>query len=106
MATDYKLRITAQDKSKKGFNSVNKNINSTQSAMKKLAGAFAGVFAVRQIVEFGNATFNFILDIANLKILPGDYDVAISSKLISNFKHKEQNVNYWIALEKTSTFTN
>ena len=54
MATDYKLRITAQDKSKKGFNSVNKSINSTQSAMKKLAGAFAGVFAVRQIVQFGN----------------------------------------------------
>ena len=54
MATDYKLRITAQDKSKKGFNSVNKNINSTQTAMKKLAGAFAGVFAVRQIVQFGN----------------------------------------------------
>ena len=56
MATDYKLRITAQDKSKKGFNSVNKNINSTQTAMKKLAGAFAGVFAVRQIVEFGKET--------------------------------------------------
>ena len=56
--------------------------------------------------EFGNATFNFVLNISNLKILPGDYDVAISSKLISNFKHKEQNVNYWIALEKTSTFTN
>lgn len=54
MATDYKLRITAQDKSKKGFNSVNKNINSTQSAMKKLAGAFAGAFAIRQIVQFGN----------------------------------------------------
>lgn len=56
--------------------------------------------------EFGNATFNFVLNISNLKILPGDYDVGISSKLISNFKHKEQNVNYWIALEKTSTFTN
>ena len=54
MATDYKLRIKAQDQSKKGFNSVNKNINSTQNAMKKLAGAFAGVFAVRQIVQFGN----------------------------------------------------
>ena len=53
MATDYKLRITAQDKSKKGFNSVNKNINTTQQSMKKLAGAFAGVFAVRQIVMFG-----------------------------------------------------
>lgn len=54
MATDYKLRITAQDKSKKGFNSVNKNINSTQQSMKKLAGAFASVFAVQKLVAFSN----------------------------------------------------
>ena len=66
MATDYKLRITAQDKSKKGFNSVNKNINSTQSAMKKLAGAFAGVFAVRQIVQFGNEALQVADDIGKL----------------------------------------
>jgi len=56
MATDYKLRISAKDNSKKGFSSVNKNINSTQSAMKKLAGAFAGAFAVRQIINFANET--------------------------------------------------
>lgn len=54
--------------------------------------------------EFGDATFNFILNIANLKILPGDYDVSISNKLISNFSHKELNLNYWIALEKTSQY--
>jgi len=66
MATDYKLRITAQDKSKQGFNSVNKNINSTQSAMKKLAGAFAGVFAVRQIVQFGNQALQVADDIGKL----------------------------------------
>jgi hypothetical protein len=56
MATDYKLRVSAKDDTKKGFNSVNKNINSTQSAMKKLAGAFAGAFAVRQLVTFANET--------------------------------------------------
>jgi hypothetical protein len=66
MATDYKLRITAQDKSKQGFNSVNKNINNTQSAMKKLAGAFAGVFAVRQIVQFGNEALQVADDIGKL----------------------------------------
>ena len=54
--------------------------------------------------EFGDATFNFVLSIANLKILPGDYDVSISNKLISNFSHKELDLNYWIALEKTSTY--
>lgn len=51
-----------------------------------------------------NSTFNFVLNISNLKLLPGDYDVSISSKLISEFKHKELNVRYWIALEKSSNF--
>jgi len=55
--------------------------------------------------EFPNDTnFNFILSISNLKILTGDYDVEISSKLISCFKHKDLNVKYWIALEKTSSY--
>ena len=50
------------------------------------------------------ANFKFVLNIANLKILPGDYDVEISSKLITQFSHKEHDVQYWIALEKTSTY--
>ena len=54
MATDYKLRISAKDNTKSGFNGVNKNINKTQQSMKKLAGAFASAFAIRQIVQFGN----------------------------------------------------
>ena len=48
--------------------------------------------------------FNFVLNISNLKIITGDYDVHISSKRISTFKHKELNVQYWIALEKTSSY--
>ena len=51
-----------------------------------------------------DAVFNFIIDIANLKILPGDYDVEISSKLITQFKNKEIPLTYWIALEKSSTY--
>ena len=49
-------------------------------------------------------SFNFILNIGNLKILPGDYDVEISSKLITQFRNKDIDVTYWIALEKTSNF--
>lgn len=48
--------------------------------------------------------FKFILGIENLKILNGSYDVNISSKLISNFINKDKNVQYWIALEKTSNY--
>jgi len=51
-----------------------------------------------------DAVFNFILNISNIKILAGDYDVEISSKLITQFKHKGLGVTYWIALEKSSTY--
>ena len=51
-----------------------------------------------------DAVFNFIISISNLKILQGDYDVEISSKLITQFKNKELPLTYWIALEKSSTY--
>jgi len=54
--------------------------------------------------EFPETPFKFIISISNIRILPGDYDVEISSKLISCFKNKEVNVKYWIALEKTSSY--
>lgn len=54
--------------------------------------------------ESKSENFKFILSINNLKILSGDYDVKISSKLISHFIHKTSNVQYWIALEKSSTY--
>ena len=41
-----------------------------------------------------DAVFNFIISISNLKILPGDYDVEISSKLITQFKNKELPLTY------------
>tara|TARA_A100001035_G_scaffold30876_1_gene20767 strand:+ start:6115 stop:6792 length:678 start_codon:yes stop_codon:yes gene_type:complete len=52
--------------------------------------------------EYTSSDFNFVLNIGNLKILPGDYEVSISSKLITEFQHKELNVRYWIAVEKSS----
>lgn len=65
----------------------------------------SNAFSIDVDGEFpSDATFNFIVSISNLKILPGDYTVGISSKLISEFKHKEMNVQYWIALEKSSTY--
>lgn len=54
MAVDYKMKIKATDQTGGAFGKVNKNINTTTSAVKKLAGAFAGAFAVRQIVQFGS----------------------------------------------------
>ena len=48
--------------------------------------------------------FDFHFKTENLKLIEGDYDVAISSKNISHFKHKSKEIQYWIALEQTSTY--
>ena len=48
--------------------------------------------------------FTFIINISNLKLLPGDYYVSISSKLISHWTNSHIPVNYYIALEKGSEF--
>jgi len=49
---------------------------------------------------------NFVFLIANLKVIPGDYKVNISSKLISSWEHASYPVKYYIALERNSTTSN
>ena len=46
--------------------------------------------------------FNFKEE--NLKIVPGNYDVIVSSKLLSRFTNQNIDVTYYIALEPDSTF--
>lgn len=48
--------------------------------------------------------FKLIVNIANLKMLPGNYEVELSSSFISHFTNVENKTQYWIALEKSSTF--
>tara|TARA_B100001059_G_scaffold48346_1_gene41329 strand:- start:1080 stop:1760 length:681 start_codon:yes stop_codon:yes gene_type:complete len=49
--------------------------------------------------------FDFVVNIPNLKLLPGDYFVSISSKLISNWTNNNYPVEYFIALEKESKYS-
>ena len=65
--------------------------------------ATSNAFSIDMDGEFKqDAVFNFILNFENLKLLPGDYDVEISSKLVTQFSM--DNLKYWIAVEKTSTY--
>jgi hypothetical protein len=52
--------------------------------------------------ESESEDFKYVFSIANLKMIEGDYDVSLSSKLISHFVNTESNVEYWVALQKTS----
>jgi len=46
----------------------------------------------------------FIMNIDNLKLISGEYEVNLSSRLLSQFVNKNAKVSYFIALEKSSTF--
>jgi ribosomal protein L28 len=49
-------------------------------------------------------TFKVNLKVENLKMLPGDYAVSISSKKISRFKSPSTDLVYYVAVEADSTF--
>lgn len=48
--------------------------------------------------------FKVNLKVENLKMLPGDYEVSISSKKISRFKSSSSDLVYYVAVEADSTF--
>ena len=82
------IRIAADDESVKLIITDTKN-------------ATANNFTIRVDGEvFGDLSDGFTIGIDNLKLMPGDYEVQVSSKLVSHFKNTDRNVQYWIALEK------
>ena len=58
-------------------------------------------------VVVGETDKNFIFNfkVENIKIIPGAYDVVVSSKLLSKFTNTNFNLKYYIALEPDSTFS-
>ena len=48
--------------------------------------------------------FTAYIKAENMKIIPGEYDVALSKAKIAHFINKKVPVQYWIALEADSTF--
>ena len=54
--------------------------------------------------ERSDNKFRFVFKTENMKMLPGNYDVEISSKGISHFTMQGQKLQYWIATESSSSF--
>ncbi len=55
------------------------------------------------IVGETDKEFSFNFKVENIKILPGTYNVVVSSKLLSRFSSKNHDLVYYIALEPDST---
>ena len=58
-----------------------------------------------KVGEGATTDYTFYFKVENLKLYDGDYDVSVSSKSISHFKHKKIPIQYWIALESDSTIS-
>ena len=55
----------------------------------------------RNVVGKTDKNFTMVFLAENLKLMPGDYEVSISAKKISHFRG--ENIEFWIAVEQTST---
>ena len=56
------------------------------------------------VVGETDSEFTFNFKVENIKIIPGAYDVVVSSKLLSQFSNTKHDLKYYIALEPDSTF--
>lgn len=84
--------------------SVENSTNGVTISVKDAKNSTSNSFSTDVDGQSNGHKFNFHFDISNFKILQGDYEVSISGKLISHFKHKTLPIEYWIALEKSSTY--
>ena len=54
--------------------------------------------------ENATANYTFYFKVENLKMISGDYDVAVSSRSIAHFTNTKLPIQYWIELEPDSVF--
>tara|TARA_B100000424_G_scaffold13102_1_gene9685 strand:+ start:6383 stop:7051 length:669 start_codon:yes stop_codon:yes gene_type:complete len=61
-----------------------------------------------EVIQKGSEAidYKFWFKVENLKLLPGSYDVRVSSKRISHFQNQKLPVGYFIALEPESSYGN
>ena len=53
-----------------------------------------------------DTVFQFNLKVENLKLVPGDYDVTVSSKNLAKFESHSRPLVYFVAIEPDSTYGN
>lgn len=59
-------------------------------------------------IDVGETTsnFEFVFKVDSLKMISGDYDVVVSSKMLSRFTNHSTNLVYYIAVDPSSSFYN
>ena len=58
----------------------------------------------KTVAQGNGSTYEMFLRIENIKLIPGDYTVFVSSKGIAHFTNRKQAIEYFIALEPDSNY--
>jgi hypothetical protein len=57
-----------------------------------------------EVAEGTGTKFAFYFKRDNLRMIPGEYDLTVSSKNISHWVNANKNLQYWVALETDSSY--
>ena len=72
--------------------------------VKDKKNSTSNVFS-KTVAQGNGSKYEMFLRMENVKVIPGDYTVFVSSKGIAQFTNRKQSVEYFIALEPDSNYT-
>lgn len=74
------------------------------AVVKELKDPTCNTYSI-EVGDNNGSEFSFNFKLENLKILDGNYTVNLSKNVISQFTHTSIPLNYWIAMESSSTYS-
>lgn len=74
------------------------------AVIRDLKDPTCNVFSIEVGENKDEAEFSFNFKMENMKMLDGDYHVALSKSVIGQFTHASRPLTYWVAMDASSTY--
>jgi hypothetical protein len=74
------------------------------AVVKDLKDPTCNVFSIEVGENKDEVQFSFNFKMENMKMLDGDYHVALSKSVIGQFTHASRPLTYWVAMDASSTY--
>jgi hypothetical protein len=74
------------------------------AVVRDLKDPTCNVFSIEVGENKNEAEFSFNFKMENMKMLDGDYRVALSKSVIGQFTHASRPLTYWVAMDASSTY--
>jgi len=80
------------------------NDDKVLAVVKDLKDPTCNVFSIEVGDNKDQVEFSFNFKLENMKMLDGDYHVALSKSVIGQFTHASRLLTYWVAMDASSTY--